>query len=267
MQNSLLLQPPLGATVDPRVEFWVTLINVIVGLAWLGYAIVEWRRTGRTTFLLLVLGGAAMCIIEPFIDTVGACWFPQNAPAAFKFYGRPMPYWLIFSYLNYFGVGTAVIWRMMRAGMSRGKLWGLYAGMFIADVILEAVLLPFNSYLYYGSQPLVILHFPIWWAAINSCTPIMLAAAVTRYEAYFSHSWRQLAIIPLSLTITMAVNAAVGWPSWLVINTPVSGLITQIGGLTSIALSIWLTAFIVKEFAAAPAAAAPKLSNLANQIS
>ena len=267
MQNSLIPQPPLDALVTPGVEFWVTLINGMVTVVWLGYALLEWRRTGKATFLLLVLGGAAMCTIEPFIDTVGACWFPENAPVAFNFYGRPMPYWLIFSYPNYFGVGAAVIWRMMRAGMTQGKLWKLYIGMFLTDVILEVVLLPFGAYLYYGQQPLVFMHFPVWWATINCCTPIVMAAAMTRFEAYFANGWRQLAIIPLSLTVTMAVNAAIGWPSWLVINTPMSPIITQIGGFASLALSVWLMSMIVKGLATTVEKAEPEVSLMAARAS
>ncbi len=149
MQNSLVPLPPTGALVDPRVEFWLTLVNVIVGLIWVGYAVFDWRRSGKATYLLILLSGAAMCSIEPFIDTVGACWFPNNTACAFKFYGRPMPYWLIFSYLNYFGAAAAVMWQKMRNGMSRNTLWLFYAGLFIADVALEVALLPFKDYMYY----------------------------------------------------------------------------------------------------------------------
>jgi hypothetical protein len=70
--------------------------------------------------------------------------------------------------------------------------------------------------------------------------------------------WRQLQIIPLALTVSITVNAAVGWPSWLVINTPVPPLLTQLGGVASFGLSAWFMWIIVQNTklrAAAPALA------------
>jgi hypothetical protein len=43
--------------------------------------------------------------------------------------------------------------------------------------------------------------------------------------------------IPLALTTSEAVNAAVGWPSWLVINTDVGWVLTQVGGLATFAVA------------------------------
>ena len=46
-----------------------------------------------------------------------------------------------------------------------------------------------------------------------------------------------MAVIPLALTTSAAVNAAVGWPSWLVINTDVGWVLTQVGGLATFAVT------------------------------
>jgi len=48
------------------------------------------------------------------------------------------------------------------------------------------------------------------------------------------------------LTVSIAVNAGVGWPSWLVINTPVPPLFTELGGLASFGLSAWFMGIIVR---------------------
>jgi hypothetical protein len=257
IQNSVLLpQPPFGALVDPAVEFWVTTANIIAGFLGTAYAVYDWRRSGKPTFLLLLLGGAAMTSIEPFIDTVGGCWFPPTAWTAFKTYGRPIPVWLIFSYISYFGIGMGVMWRLMRKGLSRGQLWALYLGGIAADCLLEMVLLQFKPYMYYGRQPLMVLGFPLWWAAINALTPMAAAVLVFRYENYLTRSWRQLLILPMSIAVTMAVNAMVGWPSWMAINTPVPQPITQLGGVASFLFSAWFMSLVVQTVSAEPAKAA-----------
>ncbi len=247
MQGPILLPPPpFGASVDPSVQFWVTGITALAAILGLAYTFADWRRSGRPTFLLLFLSGGLMMVVEPMIDTVGGCWFPATAWTAFKAYGRPIPLWLCLVYFVYFGIGVGVTWRLMRKGLSQGQLWGLYGGAILADFILEAVLLQFKPYMYYGPQPLVFFKFPLWWAAVNALTTMAAAAVVLRCEAFLMRGWRQLQIIPLVLTVSVAVNAAVGWPSWLVINTPVPPLVIQLGGLASFGLSAWFMWIVVQ---------------------
>jgi hypothetical protein len=247
MHDQMLLpQPPLTATVDPSVQLWVTGITALVAALGLAYTFVDWRRSGKPTFLLLFLSGGLMMVIEPMIDTVGGCWFPATAWTAFKAYGRPIPVWLCLVYFVYFGIGVGVTWRLMRNGLSRGQLWGLYGAAILADFMLEAMLLQFKPYMYYGPQPLMIFKFPLWWAAVNALTTMAAAAVVLRCEAFLTQGWRQLQIIPAVLTVSIAVNAGVGWPSWLVINTPVPPLFTELGGLASFGLSAWFMGIIVR---------------------
>jgi hypothetical protein len=257
----LLPQPPFDTLVDPQVELWVTVVTLIGALVAAGFAVRDWRQSGRPTVLLLLIGGAAMTSIEPFIDTVGGCWFPRNGWTAFQTYGRPMPIWLICSYLTYFGGGMAVMWRLMRQGLSRSQLWALYAGGIASDCLLEMTLLHFQPYLYYGPQPLMVAKFPLWWAAINTVTPMAAAAILLRYERFLTAGWRQLQIVPLTLSVSIGMNAVIGWPSWLVINTPVGPLLTQIGGLASFALSAWCMS-IVAESAHRQAARSPAMAGL-----
>ena len=247
MQDQILLPPPpFAATVDPAVQLWVTAITALAAILGLAYTFADWRRSGKPTFLLLFLSGGLMMIIEPMIDTVGGCWFPATAWTAFKAYGRPIPVWLCLVYFVYFGIGVGVTWRLMRNGLSRGQLWGIYAGAILADFILEAMLLQFKPYMYYGPQPLMFFKFPLWWAAVNALTTMAAAALVLRCEAYLMRGCRQLQIIPLVLTVSIAANAAVGWPSWLVINTPEPALLIQLGGIASFGLSGWFMSIIVQ---------------------
>lgn len=253
----LIPQPPFDAAIDPAVNLWNTGIMGVAALIAFAYALLHWRRSGKPTFLLLYLSGGAMMAFEPMVDTVGACWFPEiNNWIAFKAYGRSLPVSLCLVYFIYFGIGVGVTWQLMRRGLSRTQLWGLFVFNIVNDFILEAVLLHYGVYIYYGWQPLVVLKFPLWWAAVNGLITMVGAAVVFRYEAYLTRGWRQLQIIPIMLTVSAAVNTMAGWPSWLVINTDVGPVMTQLGGVATFALAAWLM-WMVAEVVTKPSVSRP----------
>jgi len=260
--QTLLPPPPFAAAVSALVELVVTVLFAAFALAALVYALIDWRRSGKPSFLLMFISGGAMFIVEPMIDTVGGCWFPANSFVAFTAYGRPMPVWLCLTYFCYFGIGVGVVWRMMNRGLSRARLWSFYLGAIAADVAEEILLLHFKVYMYYGPQPLEVLNFPLWWCAVNGLTTMAAAAVVYRYQAYLMTGWRQLQIIPVVLTVSTAVNCMVGWPSWMAINTPVSPVVTQFAGIGSFCLSLWFMSLVVKAVAAD---AVPGSARLAGQ--
>ena len=253
-EHVLIPQPPFDSVLDPTVQLWVTGFMAAMAAIALVYALIHWRSSGKPTFLLLFLGGGAMMLFEPMVDTVGACWFPGgDSWIAFHAYGRPMPVWLCLTYFFYFGIGVGATWQLMRKGLSRNQLWALFLGGIVGDFIMEATLLHFNTWTYYGWQPLVVLKFPFWWGPVNSLIIMVCGALVCRYEKKLTQDWRQWQIIPIALTTSAACNAMAGWPSWLVINTDVGPLLTQLGGIASFALAFWFMRMVV-DLIAAPVA-------------
>jgi hypothetical protein len=172
--------------------------------------------------------------------------------------------WLCLTYFFYFGIGVGVVWRLMNRGLSRARLWTFYFGAIAADVAEEILLLHFKVYMYYGPQPLEFLNFPLWWCAVNGLTTMAAAAVVFRFQAYLMTGWRQLQVIPVVLTVSTAVNCMVGWPSWMVINTPVSPVVTQVAGVGSFCLSLWFMSLVVKAVAAE---AVPRVAGQAVAVS
>ena len=246
----LIPQPPFDSAIDPTVQAWVTgFMAVVAGLA-LVYALMDWRRSGKPTFLMLYLGGGAMMAFEPLVDTVGGCWFPErNSWVAFHAYGRPLPLWLCLAYFFYFGIGVGVTWRLMRNGLTRMRLWWLFIAGILGDFVLEATLLHFDTYVYYGWQPLVVLNFPLWWGAVNSLIAMVAGAVVYRFETYLRDGARQMLIIPITVSVSAALNTVAGWPSWFVINTEVGAALTQAGGVLTYALSLWFMDMVVSQVA------------------
>jgi hypothetical protein len=144
--------------------------------------------------------------------------------------------------------------QLMRRGLSRTQLWGLFVAGIVGDIILEVSLLHFDTYIYHGWQPLVFLKFPLGWGPVNSLITMLAGAIVCRYEAYLTDGWRQLQIIPITLTVSAAGNTIAGWPSWLAINTDLGPALTQLGGIATFILSAWFMSMIIAVVAQASAA-------------
>lgn len=237
MNESLIPPAPVDSVISDAVDRNVNIVMfALAGLA-LAYSLVYWRRTGRPTFLLLFVAGGAMMVLEPLVDTVGACWFPEDSWRAFELWSRPIPVWLCVTYFVYFGIGGGLTWVLMRRGASAVTLWLVFAGDIAADFVLEATLLHWDTYVYYGDQPLVFAKFPFWWAAVNASIAMAVPAAIVLCERGL-RGWRQVYIVPLALSISAAVNIVVGWPSWTAINSDPSDLARQALGLLTFAFAI-----------------------------
>lgn len=236
--------PPVEMMVNVVAEGWaLKVMAVLLGVAFL-FALDHWRRSGRPVALMLFIAGGCMMIMEPMVDTVAACWFPADSQILYHGWGRPIPLWVCMTYFVYFGLGAATLWLMMASGMTRRSLWLFFGLEIVLDFILETVLLNAGVYTYYANQPLLVGRFPMWWAAVNSLISLS-AAAVTFHLAPRLKGWKILALVPIVLCTSGAVNAAAGWPSWFVINSGTSFLVTQLGGLVT-----WLFALVAVQFIA-----------------
>lgn len=254
----LVPQPPLDMMVDKAVELPIMLVLASIAAGGVLVALMHWARTRRPVMLLLFGAGTAMMVFEPLVDTVGGCWFPTNSYIAFEAYGRPMPVWLCLAYSFYFGIASAAIWMLLRRGLTRGQVQMAFVGLMIGDLAFESVLLIWKPYAYYGHQPLLLDNgFALWWAPVNALVPIVLGAIVYAFDDWF-RGVRALAIVPIGLMTSAAVNASVGWPSWMAVNTDLGWIATQACGVTTFVLAaavVRVVAHFVARAAAAPVTA------------
>jgi hypothetical protein len=236
--------PPYDATVSGTVETTVTTVMASLATAALVFALVYWWRTGRPTILALFVAGGAMMLLEPFVDVVGGCWHPNDLARVFTLWDRPMPVWLCLTYFVYFGVGGGLTWMVLRRGMTPKLLWGLFISSAVGDAVMEMVLLHWNTYVYYGDQPLVLMKFPLWWAPVNSLVDVAVAVAIVRFEPAL-RGVRAVLIVPLAVGISAAVNTVAGWPSWTAINSDIGGIGGALLGVATFAVAaaiMWLLA-------------------------
>ena len=248
---SALPVPPYNATVSDAVETTVTTVMASLATAALVFALVYWWRTGRPTILALFLAGGAMMLLEPFVDVVGGCWHPNDLARVFTLWDRPMPVWLCLTYFVYFGVGCGLSWLVLRRGMTPKLLWGLFISSAVGDAVMEMVLMHWDTYVYYGAQPLVMFKFPLWWAPVNSLVDIAVAVAIVRYEDAL-RGVRAVLIIPLAMAISAAVNTVAGFPSWTAINSNIGGL-----GGALLGVATFVVAAVIMRGLASPKIATP----------
>jgi len=253
--------PPYDATVSDTVETTVTTVMASLACGALVFALVYWWRTGRPTVLALFFAGGAMMLLEPFVDVVGGCWHPNDLARVFTLWDRPMPVWLCLTYFVYFGVGGGLSWIVLRRGMSSGLLWGLFISSAVGDAVMEMILMHWNTYLYYGAQPLVLLKFPLWWAPVNSLVDVAVAVAIVRYENALRGP-RAVLIIPLAMAISAAINTVAGFPSWTAINSNIDGIGGALLGLATFAISAVIVRLLADPKVTAPATARPEVPAL-----
>jgi len=246
----LIPAAPIAGLIDSGREGWVMVIMGAAAALTLLASLLDWWRSGQPVALMMFLAGGCAVLHEPLVDLVGGCWHYANARIVYVAYGRPMPLWLCIAYFFYVGIGLSTVWRVLRRGVAPRQIWLLYAGAMLADCIMEVTLLNLDIYAYYGHQPLVLAKFPLWWAPVNAGYIVVTAALIYRLDA-FLRGWRTVAIIPISLTVAAAFNAAAGWPAWLVINSDLGPLATQLGGLLTVGIAFVLmnmtVAVIVRE--------------------
>lgn len=253
---NLVPQPPVDAVISHTVDRNVTTVMATLAAVALLFSLYYWRRTGRPTFLVLFAAGGAMMLLEPFVDTVGGCWHPANATRGFELWGRPMPLWLCLAYFVYFGIGAGLTWLALRRRNTPRAMWTLFAAGMAGDLVLEVTLLHWDTYVYYGDQPLVLWNFPLWWAPVNSLVDVAVAALIIRYEAALAGP-RQLLIIPLAMAVTASVNTMAGWPSWTAVNSDLGDPARQLAGLVTFAVAGLLLRLLSAHTTTNPRAATP----------
>lgn len=242
--DELVNMPALPGDIDEVNTTAQTVFTVgqIVPMAiffWLAH---RYRRQHRTWIPWAILaGGFAMSIIEPFVDHNGLVWFPTEGQAtAFRDYGVSLPLWLVIAYIWFFGGRVLYLWHALEIGKGADRTWWFksWGVVFGIDIVLETVGLYMGLFFYYGEQPFKLGKFPLWWAAINSTTPLVLAVLIFVLRSQL-RGWRMLAIVPMSAATCAAVNAAAGWPVYGALhNTQCPTSLVWCAGALTFALAI-----------------------------
>src|SRR4051794_32133015 len=99
-----LIEPPRDMVAPDTIQTVMTLgVGCVLAVMAVGITVLCVKK--RTPLYLLILAGGAICMFnETALDVLGHCYFPAiNDWQAYETLGRPIPVWVAFSYVAYFG--------------------------------------------------------------------------------------------------------------------------------------------------------------------
>jgi len=234
--------PPPTAPVDLTVSAANSTIVLaalsLVGVAGLGWAVIDGVRSRDVKFLAIFLGGLATSLLEPFADLLGLVWFPVDDQVhAFTMLGIPIPLFVVIGYTNLFGLMPWIMQRGM--GSTRRRYWTMSAAMLLGACVFEWLLLRAGTYLYYGNQPLDVWGYPMIWMTINTGACLVAALVMFRFPGFFTGP-RALAAIVLVPCADGAVMLGTGWPAFAAIHSDLPAPAVHLLGLVTIGLGMVL---------------------------
>ncbi|MBB3600600.1 hypothetical protein FHT40_000233 [Mycolicibacterium sp. BK556] len=242
--NLAIAEPPWTMTTPATPQLVITVILGIVVAAFVIAALIEWRRSGRPIFLLMLVGGYVCSFNEATVDVLGHCYFPGDGAIAYRFLDRSVPVWVVLAYVVFFGGLSYVMAKAFQKGASRSQMWSGIAVFGVLNVLLEIPMLSSGLYVYYGDQPFTVAGFPISWLVINSLGSLFGAVVVTRLDWLFT-GVRQLFVAFIPFTTYMA-SWALAIPYFAITNTDAPGSVRMIAAAVSIVLGLLATDVLIR---------------------
>lgn len=236
--------PEAPHTVFPDTAHqWADAVIWAVALGFLVYCVREWRRTGSPLAVILFIGGAIAYLNEPIDDVLGLVHHPRPGQNVVLDTIGPVPMWGLPTYIIFFGGIPYVFLRaLQRKSFTLKAFWGGLLITFVLDLLIEIPLLRADLYEYYsyGSVPMAVAEFPLYWLFINTTGPILCAAILFALPGYFS-GWRAPFLLLLPLVTDAACSVAVGLPVYSVLHTPDADALTRWAGAgASVVIGLFL---------------------------
>jgi hypothetical protein len=218
-QPPLAMRSAVGAQLAMQYAVGAVVVLMLLGALW------HWRRSGRPTGLLLLVGGLLCSLNEALVDLLGHCFFPKDYGLAYTIYNYSVPWWVVTAYVAYFGGLTWLTSEYLRTGPTRQRMWTIIGAVWVLNLILEIPPLASKVYLYYGDQPLMVGGFPLNWLVINALGSLFAAVLVFRLSWWFTGARRVLLVfvpyvtyfaswvchLPLFGTLNADVPSSVRW--------------------------------------------------------
>lgn len=228
---------PIDIAYNATATQYITTFMGLMALAAFIYAIREYVKTKSFIPLALAVGSIFICITEVFVDIMGCVYYPTSEnDIAFTIMGRQMGWFIVFGWCGYGAVFTNVFYKIFDKKLGAKTIWITMAVAAIAEIILEEIMTLFNLYVYYGNQPLVLIHnLPWWWIPCN-VGGVFLAACIAYYFKEIltgARSFLLVIAVPCAMGASYALAAL---PSWIVVNGEYSFIITQLAGILTIVL-------------------------------
>lgn len=156
---------------------------VLLALPWAIKAVVK----DRNWMPIIVIGSGLICSLEEaMLDMLGHLHWAPNLLKVYTNFGVSVPLLIPLCYVAFLGLMSYFCYFVIRNGAHLSHYLMLLAMGGILDAVMETIGINLGVYKYYGFQPYTFLHFPYWWAFINSASFVgvgtILAYAVPRLK-------------------------------------------------------------------------------------
>ena len=229
-------QPPWEMVTPSTPQLIITVILAVVVAAFVVAALIDWRRTGAATFLLMLIGGYVCSFDEPLIDFLCHCFFPADGWTGHTLFNRSIPIWVILAYVVFYGGLPYVLSIAFKRGVTRRVLWisiGIWGALNLA---MEIPLLHSKLYVYYGDQPFLVGGFPLSQLVFNAFGALLGAVTITRLWWFFTGARRLLLVVVPS--VTFMSSWAVGMPLFSALGTDAPHGVRVFAAAISMALGL-----------------------------
>jgi hypothetical protein len=231
-----IAEPPWEMATPATAQTIITAILAVVVAGFVVAALLDWRRSGKPTFLLVLIGGYVCSFNEATVDVLGHCFFPNDGWLGYMAFGRGVPIWVVLAYIVFFGALSYVMALAFERGATRRAMWSGIAIFGVLNVLLEIPMLSAGLYVYYGDQPFEIGGFPVIWLVINSLGSLFGAVVITRLSWFFTGA-RQLLLVFVPFATYMS-SWVLAMPHFLITNTDAPAGVRLAAAVISMALGL-----------------------------
>jgi hypothetical protein len=239
-----IAEPPWDMAIPATVQTVITSILAVVVAGFVVAALLDWRRSGRPTFLLVLIGGYICSFNEATVDVLGQCFFPNDGWLGYTAFGRGVPVWVVLAYVIFFGGLSYLMALAFKRGATRRAMWTGIAIFGVLNVLLEIPMLSAGLYVYYGDQPFEIGGFPVSWFVINSLGSLFGAVVITRLSWFFTGA-RQLLLVFVPFATYMS-SWVLAMPHFLITNTDAPTSVRMAAAVVSMSLGLVATDVLIR---------------------
>jgi hypothetical protein len=219
------LPPVFPADAVWSLTPWLlTAMSVGLGLLAFIFATVILSRTKDFTPLLLCLGGAlAALVAEPLLGHLDLLAWGQGYPGpTFSAFGANIPFFVPPVYAFYLGMSGYLGSRLFQRGLTIRGVWTFWAILIATDMMFQLIAVNLKAYVYFGSQPISILHLPLMGSFKNATAYLLIGLLVWALAPRLTGASRALLVlVPITGYLGGALITA--WPWYIAINSDMTG--------------------------------------------
>jgi hypothetical protein len=217
----------------------ILALNVLVLAGVMVWIVKEAMRTRSMIPVFIMIGAAVASLQECAFDVmVLVTWAEEGHVPLYRLFDRSIPVWMVLAYPWYIGGQGYWMYKHLKEGITTKQLWKLYFFAWGANAFLEIPALQIgNIYTYYGDQPFQILGFPLWMAWVNALMPILMGVLIYSLDSVLKGG-RALLVIPLVPMAVGTTQIAIGWPTWLGLNSGGGYTASYLGALATLGMSL-----------------------------